>query len=145
MSNIVDAIFAAFMLLIFGVFVLIGYFVFTSISSTGILGAYAADFQGFYTSLNGVAIFIAIGMSLAAVFSGLMIRTHPAFFIIAIVLVFIEFMVTPSFVEVYNGVAQSMPAAVQNDMAQQSTIFQMLPILTALGTMLTVIVGIVRE
>lgn len=145
MSNIVDAIFAAFMLLVFSLFALIGLNVFLSISGTGILGTYAADMQMFYTSINNIAIFIAIGISLAAVFSGLMIRTHPAFFIIAVILVFIEFLVVPSFVQVYNGVAQTMPIAVQNDMALQTQIFQMLPLLTALGTMLTVIVGIVRE
>jgi len=145
MSNIVDAIFAAFMLLVFSLFALIGLNVFLSISGTGILGTYAADMQMFYTSINNIAIFIAIGISLAAVFSGLMIRTHPAFFIIAVILVFIEFLVVPSFVQVYNGVAQTMPMDVQNDMALQTQIFQMLPLLTALGTMLTVIVGIVRE
>jgi len=48
-------------------------------------------------------------------------------------------------VEVYNSVAQGMPVSVQNDMAQQTAILQMLPIITAVGTMLTVIVGIVRE
>lgn len=145
MSNIVDAIFAAFMLLVFALFALIGLNVFTSISGTGMFGSLDAAFKQFYTSINNVAIFIAIGISLAAVFSGLMIRTHPAFFIISVILVFIEFLVVPSFVTVYNGVAQTMPVDVQNDMALQSQIFQMLPILTALGTMLTVIVGLVRE
>lgn len=145
MSSLIDTIFAAFMLMVFGIAVLIGLMVFNSIEGTGLLGTYGASLKGFYTSLNSVAIFIAIGMSLAAVFSGLMIRTHPAFFIIAVILVFIEFLVVPSFVQVYNGVAQGMSASVQNDMALQSQIFQMLPILTALGTMLTVIVGIVRE
>ena len=145
MSNIADAIFAAFMLLVFGIMALIGLNVFLSIDGTGIFGSYSASFQQFYTSINNVAIFIAIGISLAAVFAGLMIRTHPAFFIIAVILVFIEFLIVPGFVQVYNGIAQTMPATVQNDMAQQSAILQMLPILTALGTMLTVVVGIVRE
>jgi hypothetical protein len=145
MSSIIDAIFAAFLLLVFGIMSLIGLSVFLSISGTGLFGSYAGAFQQFYTSINNVAIFIAIGISLAAVFSGLMIRTHPAFFILAIILVFIEFIVTPSFVQVYNGVAQGMSVTVQNDMAAQSQIFQILPILTALGTMLTVIVSIVRE
>jgi hypothetical protein len=145
MASILDAVFGAFMLLVFGIVVLISLFVFNSISTTGLFGSYTSAFNQFYTSINNVAIFIAIGMSLAAVFAGLMIKTHPVFFIIAIVLVFVEFMVVPQFVQVYNGVAQSMPAAVQNSMAQQSQIFQMLPILTAIGTMLTVIVGLVRE
>lgn len=145
MSNLVDAIFAAFLLMVFGVFAIIGYGVFASISDTGILGSYAGNFKGFYDAINGVAIFIAIGMSLAAVFAGLMIRSHPMFFIIAVILVFIEFLVVPSFVEVYNQVAQGMSVDVQNQMAQQTQILQMLPVLTALGTMLTIIVGIMRE
>ena len=145
MSNIIDAIFAAFMLLVFGVCVLVSLMVFNSISGTGLLGSYAGSFDQFYKAINSVAIFIAIGISLAAVFSGLMIRTHPAFFIIALILVFVEFAIVPAFVQVYNGVAQGMPIAVQGEMAQQSQILQMLPLLTALGTMLTILVGIVRE
>jgi len=145
MSSLIDTIFGAFMLFVFGVAALIGFSVFLSISGTGILGSYAGAMQQFYTSINNVSIFIAIGVSLAAVFAGLMIRTHPVFFIIAIILVFVEFMVVPSFVQVYNGVAQGMSAEVQAGMAQQSTILQMLPILTAIGTMLAVIVGLVRE
>lgn len=145
MSSIIDSVFGAFMLLVFGIVVVLSLFVFTSVSATGLFGAYTASFQQFYTSLNSMAIFIAIGMSLAAVFAGLMIKTHPVFFIIAIVLVFVEFMVIPQFVMVYNGVAQGMTVDIQNQMAQQSQIFQMLPILTAIGTMLTVIVGLVRE
>ena len=145
MSEIIDGVFAAFMLLVFGVCTLIGLMVFNSISDSGLLGTYATDLKGFYTALNSSAIFIAIGIALSAMFAGLFIRTHPVFFIIAIILVFIQFMITPTFVSVYNGVAQSMPVTVQNDMGNQSQIFQMLPILTALGTMLAVIVGIVRE
>lgn len=145
MATIIDAIFAGFMLLVFGIFVLISLGVFNSIAGTGLLGSFEASGRQFYQALNGMAIFIAVGMSLAAVFSGLMIRTHPAFFIIAIILVFVEFMITPAFVQTYNAVAVGMPADTQNGMAQQSQIFQMLPILTALGTMLTVIVSITRE
>lgn len=145
MSNIVDAIFAAFLLMVFAIFALVGLGVFTTIDGSGLFGSYSASFKQFYTAINNVAIFIAIGIALAAVFAGLMIRTHPVFFVIAIILVFIEFLVVPSFVEVYNAVAQGMPVSVQNDMAQQTAILQMLPIITAVGTMLTVIVGIVRE
>lgn len=145
MANIADNILAALLLVVFGLAALIGYNIFTSINSTGILGIYGTDLGKFYTALNNVALFVAIGMSLAAVFSGLMIRTHPAFFFIAVILVFVEFMVVPPFLEIYNGVAQTMPVDVQNGMNQQSTILQYLPLLTAIGTALTVIVGIVRE
>lgn len=145
MSSIVDAIFAAFLLVVFSIFAIIGLMIFTNLDATGIFGSYSASFKQFYTAINNMAIFIAIAISLAAVFAGLMIRSHPVFFVIAVILVFIEFMVVPSFVQVYNQLAQGMPVSVQNDMANQSTILQMLPILTALGTMLTVIVGIVRE
>jgi hypothetical protein len=145
MSSIMDTIFAGFMLVVFGMSVLIGLGIFTSIATTGIFGSYKSDMQQFFTSLNSMAIFIAIGISLAAVFSGLMIRSHPAFFIIAIIFVFVEFATVPTFVQVYNGLAVGMSAQVQADMAQQSQIIQMLPVLTALGTMLAVIVGLVRE
>jgi hypothetical protein len=145
MSSIMDTIFAGFMLVVFGITLLIGLGIFTTIAGTGLFGAYKTDMQQFFTSLNSMAIFIAIGISLAAVFSGLMIRSHPAFFIIAVIFVFVEFATVPTFVQVYDSVAIGMPAAVQTQMAQQSAIIQMLPVLTALGTMLAVIVGLVRE
>lgn len=145
MSSIIDAIFAAFLFVFFGIAALIGFMVFLNISDSGILGTLATPLQGFYTAINASAIFIALAISLSAVFAGLFIRTHPVFFVVAIILVFIEFLIVPPFLEVYNSVAQSFPADVQNGMAQQSAILQMLPLLTALGTMLTVIVGLVRE
>jgi hypothetical protein len=145
MANLIDGIVAAFMLLVFGVFTLISLFVFTELSATGIFGSQAADFEKFFTALNSMGIFIAVGMSLAAALSGLMIRTHPAFFFIALILIFVEFMVVPHFVTVYNEVAETMPIAVQNEMAQQSQILQMLPALTAFGTVLAMIVGVVHE
>lgn len=143
MASIIDAIFAGFLLMVFGLFTIIGLSTFLSISSTGILGQYAGAEQQFYTAINNDAIYVAIGVSLAAVFSGLMIRTHPAFFIIAVILVFVEFLVVPTFVTVYNSMAQTMPANIQNDMVQQSQIIQMLPLLTAAGTMITILVSLV--
>lgn len=145
MANMADNIFAALLLMVFAIFAIFGFYIFGEISDTGLLGSYASAFENFYTALNNVALFIAIGMSLAAVFSGLMIRTHPAYFFVSLILIFIEFMIVPPFLEVYNGVAQTMPANIQNGMNQQSAIMQILPLLTALGTALTMIVGIVRD
>jgi hypothetical protein len=146
MSNLIDGIFAAVMLMVFAICAIVGLMIFTSMDNATSGGfMFSGSFKQIYTALNSSAIFIAIAVSLAAVFSGLLIRTHPAFFFISLILIVIEFLLLPTFVNVYNGVASNMPVAVQNDMALQSQVFQMLPILTALGTALAVIVGIVRE
>jgi len=145
MSNILDAILVGFLLLVFGIMTLIGLMVFTALSDSGFLGTYATSLKGFYTSLNNMAIFIAITVALVPVFAALMIRTHPIFFIISLILVVVQFIMMPTFVQVYNGVAQGMPVAVQNDMAAQSNIMQMLPILSAIGAGLAIVAGLVRE
>jgi len=119
--------------------------VFTALSDSGFLGTYATSLKGFYTSLNNMAIFIAITVALVPVFAALMIRTHPIFFIISLILVVVQFILMPTFVQVYNGVAQGMPATVQADMAAQSNIMQMLPILSAIGAGLAIVAGLVRE
>ena len=145
MSNLLDNIVAAFFLFVFAVVAIISLQIFNGIAGSGILGGYETAFRGFYTSVNNVAIFIAVGMSLAAVFSGLLIRTHPAFFIVAVVLIFLEFIITPTWVNIYNNIAQSADIATQTALANQTQILQILPLLTALGTLLTILIGMVRE
>ena len=145
MSNVIDAIFAAVMLMVFAIFVVIGISIYDGIAGTGLLGTYEGSMHGFYQSLNGVAVFIAVAISLSAMFAAFFIRSHPVFFAISLFLIFIQFVLTPIFVDVYNGVAQGMSVDVQNEVAQQTAILQMLPVITAIGTVLAILVGIMRE
>ena len=145
MAEILDALVGAVMLFAFAIAVLVSLSVFDSISASGLLGSYAASSGQFFVAMNNVAIFIAIAISMAAVFSAILIKTHPAFFIIAIVLVFIEFMVTPTLVSAFNGVAQTLTATEQTNLQNLINILQYLPILTAIGTFLAAIVGMMRD
>ena len=145
MSSLLDSITSAIFLFVFAIAALVSLIIFNSLSDGGVLGIYATQLGGFYTAMNNVALFVAIGMALAAVFSGLMIRSHPAFFIIAVVLVFIQFLIIPPIVGAYNSIMQTQPIGTQNTYANMIGIMQMLPMISAIGTLLAILVGIMRE
>ena len=145
MSSLLDSITSAIFLFVFAIAALVSLMIFTSLSGSGMLGSYATAFNGFYDAMNNVALFVAIGMALAAVFAGLMIRTHPAFFIIAVVLVFIQFLILPPLVNSYNTLMQTQSLAIQNQYANMIAIMQILPVLSAVGTCLAILVGLLRE
>ena len=129
----------------FAIAALVSLIIFNGLSDGGVLGIYATQLGGFYTAMNNVVLFVAIGMALAAVFAGLMIRTHPAFFIIAVVLVFVQFLILPPLVNAYNSIMQTQPVALQNTYANMISIMQMLPMISAVGTLLAILVGLLRE
>lgn len=145
MAELLDAIVGAVMLFAFGIAVMVAMVAFDAVNAGGLFGSYASSFQQFFTAMNNVAIFVAIAISLAAVFSALLIKTHPAFFLVAVILVFIEFMITPPLVQAFNGVAQSMSATQQTNLANMINIMQYLPLLTAFGTFIAAIIGISRD
>ena len=145
MAELLDAITGAVMLFVFAIVLVVSLVAFDAVGSGGLFGTYATAFQKFYTAMNNVAIFIAVAISLGAVFSALLIKTHPAFFIVAVILVFVEFMITPTLVTTFNGIAQTMTATEQTNLQNMINILQYLPLLTAFGTFLAVIVGIMRD
>ena len=145
MAELLDAITGAVMLFAFAITLVVAMVAFDAVSAGGLFGIYATQFSQFFTAMNNVAIFIAVAISLGAVFSALLIKTHPAFFIVAVILVFIEFMITPSLVSAFNGVAQTMTAGEQVTLQNLINILQYLPLLTAFGTFLAAIIGITRD
>jgi hypothetical protein len=132
------------MLFVFAVVLLIGAFLTNQI--LGGLGdplGINSAFTKFYTALNNVSIFIFIGMSFGAVLAALLIRAHPAFFFIAIILVIVEFMIIPPLVNAYNTVADNPQFAVEKAaMAQNVQLMQNLPLWTAIAALLAALVGI---
>ena len=85
-------------------------------------------------------------MSLGAVLSALLIRAHPAFFFISIILVMIQFMILPPLVNAYNSVADTPTFAAQKTtMAQNVALMQVLPLWTAVGALLAALVGMSRS
>jgi len=145
MSNILDPIVSAILFFIFCLVILVAYFVFNSLVPSGIFGAYAGTFEQFFGAINNVSIFIMLGMSLGAILSALLIRTHPAFFFISIILVFVQFLVVPILVTAFNGIASSSSfASSATGMATNIWIMQQLPIWTALATLIAGLVGIGR-
>jgi len=146
MSNILDPIVSAILFFIFCLVLLVAFFVFNSLVPSGIFGAYSNQFGQFFTSINNVSIFIILGMSLGAVLSALMIRSHPAFFFISVILVMVEFLILPIMVTAYNGVASSSTMAGSvSGLMQNVWIMQQLPIWTAFATLLAALVAIGRD
>jgi hypothetical protein len=85
-------------------------------------------------------------MSLGAVLSALLIRAHPAFFFISIILVFVEFLIVPPMVTAFNQIASSATMAGEvAGLAQNIWIMQGLPIWTAMATLIAALVGIGKE
>lgn len=145
MSNIVDALVTAIFFAVFAFAAIISLFVFNSINSTGMFGSQTATYTKFYEAINNVGIFIALGMSLAAVVSAMLIRSHPVFFAIAIILVFVEFLVIPPIVNAYNSVVSGSFSTEAASLSNIVNIMQYLPIITAVTTFLAAAVGIMRE
>lgn len=149
MSNVVDAITGAIYFFVFALALLISVFILNQVAAGGLfsaiptLPAHAADF---FASLNNVSIFILLGLSLGAILSALLIPSHPAFFFISILLVFIEFMIIPPLVNVYNGILLS-PSFIGEASQFNLTIglLQQLPIWTAATTLLAAIVAIMAR
>jgi hypothetical protein len=147
MSNILDGLVAGIMLFIFAVVLLLAAFITNSIlGGMGDPLGINSSFTKFFTALNNVSIFIFLGMSLGAVLSALMIRAHPAFFFISLILVFIQFMILPPLVNAYNTVADAPQfAAEKAQMAQNVGLMQSLPVWTAVACFVAAMVGIGRE
>ena len=135
------------MLFVFAVVILLGAYISSAVlaglgDSLGINTA----LNQFWVALNNVSIFIFLGMSLGAVLSALLIRAHPAFFIISIILVMIQFMILPPLVNAYNTVADQPAFAAQKTMmAQNVALMQSLPLWTAIGALLAALVGMSRS
>ena len=145
MSNILDSLTSGIMLFVFALVLLVAAFMVNTILGTGLADSVggASVFQKFFTSLNNVSIFIFLGMSLGAVLSALLIRAHPAFFFISIILVVVQFMIIPPLVNGFNSIAStSMMAVEAAQMANTVSLMQQLPIWTAIACLLAAIVGI---
>ena len=146
MSNILDSLVAGIMLFVFAVVVLLAAFVMnTVLNSMGDDLGLNASFGNFFVALNNVSIFIFLGMSLGVILAALMIRTHPAFFFIAVILVIVQFTVFPPLVNVYNTIADNPQfAAEKATMAQNVALMQALPIWTAFAALIAAVVGLGR-
>lgn len=145
MSSILDPIYGGIILVVFAVVLLVVFTVYTSISGTGILGSYSVYFDGFWTALNNVAIFIVLGMAAATILSAFLIKEHPAFLIVTLVLLFIQMIIMGDVIPSFNMIA-STPA-----MAAALTKFNLLvplienlPVITAITSAVAALVGLLR-
>lgn len=146
MSSLLDSLTAGIFLFIFAIVLLIAAFMVNQI--LGGLGdplGINTALKQFYVALNNVSIFIFLGMSLAAVLAALLIRAHPAFFFVSIILVIIQFMIIPPLVNAYNTFADNPTFSVEKaTMAQNVQLMQNLPLWTALAALLAAVVGIAK-
>lgn len=144
MSNLVDGLTAGIMFIVFAFGVLISLVVFNSISSTGLTGSYDASFRGFYDSMNYVSIFIMLGMSFGAVMAAYMIRAHPIFFAIAVLLVFIQFIIFPPLINAFNALVSGYTTE-GNSLSLMIWLVERLPLFTAVASLLAAIIGIMQQ
>ena len=147
MSNLLDSLTGGIFLFVFAIAILIGAFITNQVlGGMGDPSGINSAFTKFYTALNNVSIFIFLGMSMAAVLAALLIRAHPAFFFISLILVITQFLIIPPLVNAYNTFADNPQFAVEKaTMAQNVQLMQNLPLWTALAALLAAVVGIAKS
>lgn len=146
MSSIIDVIYGAIALVGFGIAVMVGYVIYTSIGATGMYGSYAGSFEGFWTAINNVSIFIVVGLVAATVLSSFLISEHPAFFFVSIILLFVQALIIPSVVNSFNAVAaQSGMAASLAKFDLLILLIDNLPLITVITSAIAAVVGLMRS
>lgn len=146
MSNVLDAISGAMWFFAFAIVLLVCLFILNAVTTGGIFSAMPSigtNAQNFFGAMNNAAIFIMLAVSLGAILSALMIPSHPAFFFISLILVFIEFLVVPPLVNTFNTILTT-PAFVgeTSTFSLMITVMQNLPVWTAATTFLAALVAI---
>lgn len=147
MSSILDPLTTGIFFVIFAIAALVSLGLFNSLTASGgIFATYATPMAKFYTALDNTALFIVLGMSLAAMASAFLIRSHPIFFIISVVLIFVLFIIIPIMVNAFNSFATNgQYTAEVAQMAQTVQLIQYLPVLTAVISLGAALLGIMRE
>jgi hypothetical protein len=146
MSSIIDALFAAVAFIAFGMVVIVGFTVYSGIASSGLFGSYQGSFDGFWASINNVALFIVVGMAMAAVLSSYMIGSHPAFFFVSVILIFIQALIVPSLVNTFNTVAgSSAMAGALNEFNLLIPLIDNLPLITIITSLIAAVLGLMRS
>lgn len=147
MSSIIDPLFAGVMFVVFGICVIVSLTVFNSIdSTTTIFGSMSGAFNQFYVSMNNVAIFIMLAMSLGAVLSAYLIKSTPVFFIVAVILIFVQAIVMPSVVQGFNSVVSDATfTTAAGSLNLVVFLAEKLPIFTIIASALAAVLGILRS
>lgn len=81
---------------------------FTTMSSVNGVSAnltqYQTDAQSGYDALNGIAIFVLLGTAISSMLGALLLRTHPAFFFISIIVMLCEVIIAMAFANTWNSI-----------------------------------------
>lgn len=145
-SSILDPIFSAVMLVVFGISALVALMVFNSLVPTGIFGTLSGSFALFFVAINNVSIFIVLAMSLGAVVSAYLIKTNPIFFFVSVVLLFVMFLVVPTVILAFNGVASdSNFTSAASGLNLLIFMIERLPVITLVMSVLAALLGILRS
>ena len=147
MSSILDNMYVVFTFIAFGFAFLGSYVIFDAVNGAGLFTAeQAASYEGFYTSLNSVSIFIVMALIIGSVASAYLIKTNPIFLFILIFLLVVQAIILPPIVNAFNEFAQSSDIAATS-VKIDDTIFllQLAPIISLIGSVLAVLVGLVAK
>jgi uncharacterized membrane-anchored protein YitT (DUF2179 family) len=146
MSNILDLLFSGIMFIVFGACVLVSLLVFNTLASGGILGSYQAPLHGFYEAMNNVAIFVVFAMCFGAIGSAFMIKSHPMFLFVSIILIIVISVVIPPVVNSFNAIAQSPSmAGVPDEFPLLIELVQRLPMITIVVSAVAALVGVLHS
>lgn len=144
-SSIVDPLYIGIALIAFALVCLFCYKIFHDISNTGLLGIYANNLEQFFQAINNVSIFIVVAMSLGTIVSAYLIKENPIFFIVAIIFLFLQFLIMPNVVSSFNSIAAD-PQMSGAATALNLLVFliQRLPVITAISSAFAALIGLTR-
>ena len=145
-SSILDYVYISVFFMIFALCAIIGSSLLFQFNDVGIIpDALYNQSKGFYSALNSVGIFVLIASAIGAIGSAFMIRSHPIFLGISIFLIFIQALLAPIMVDVFNTTVQSDPAFFNISIVELELIvatIQLLPVITIIGSGVAAVVGI---
>lgn len=147
MSSVLDPIILFVTFIIFALVVVLSFFIFSSISDSDLISAsLKAQGESFYGAIVNMSLFIVLAIIGGTIGSAYLIRTDPIFFIVAVVLLFIQLIILPELVNVFNSIVQSSTfTSIIDDVELLVWLVQLAPIFSVVGAGLAVVVGVVAQ
>lgn len=138
-----DMVVIGAVLLVMAISAVLGMVILKAIQNTGMFDS--PLLEGGMAALrvfDTLALFLVFGIGIAAIISGFYVRSHPAFFIVAIILQLIVVMLSSVFSNIYMSIATHPDVATAaNEFPMILLIFQNLPlIILVMGFVVAVII-----
>lgn len=145
MSNILDGIilFTLFGIMIIGLVIGVQVFVDITEDSTLVSEQYKTDGLRFFEAMDNMGIFLVLAIVAVTIGSAFLIKTNPIFFVVAILLLFTQFLVLPIIVNTFNSIASNGAFSDGAEMFPKTIwLMGLSPVLSFIGGGIAAVVGL---